>query len=277
VSDTTPVSLVCCDLTGTIVSDGSVLEKAFAEAIATQGVVPGTEAYARHMVQVDRSGGRPPRDVMRAIFRDEAQAQAAYLAFERSYRAIMDRFGVIGAAGALEAVSKLSASQVKVCLMSGFSRAISRLLIDRLGLGRQVDLTLCLDDVPRGAPWPDLVLTAVIRLGAEDVSQVAVVGDSESVIMCGRRAGAGTLVGVTGPRGDQRLRRAGATHVIRTIAGLPGVLVPSAGEPGASDRGPQASGEDGTAREPPAGDSPRYPHPGTVPPQVTFREKHAGL
>ncbi len=151
-SDTPPVSLVCCDLAGLIVADGSVLEKAFAEAIATQGVVPGTRAYARHMVQVDRSGGLPPRDVMRTLFSDEAQAQAAYLAFERSYRAVVDRFDIVAAPGALEAIAKLSVSRVKVCLMSGFSQAISRFVLDRLGVGRQVDLTLSLDDVPRGCP-----------------------------------------------------------------------------------------------------------------------------
>jgi phosphoglycolate phosphatase len=270
VSGTPPVSLVCCDLTGTIATDRSVLEKAFAEAIATQGVVPGTGAYARLMVQVDRSRGLPPRDVMRALFGDEAKAQAAYLAFERSYRAIIDRFGAVAAPAALEVLASLSGSGLKVCLISGFSRAISRFLLDRLGASRQADLILCLDDVPRGAPWPDLVLTAVLRLGAEDVAQVAVVGDSENVITCGRRAGAGTLVGVAAPRAGQRLRRAGTTHLIRTIADLPGVLVPS-------DTGPAASAGDRAADDPPAQDSPRYARPGTVPPQVTFSEKHAGL
>ncbi len=269
-SDTTPVSLVCCDLTGTIAADGSVLEKAFAEAIATQGVVPGTAAYARLMVQVDRSGGLPPRDVMRVLFGDEAQAQAAYLAFEHSYRAIIDRFGAVAAPGAPEVLAKLSESGLKVCLMSGFSRAISRLLLDRLGVSRRADLTLCLDDVPRGAPWPDLVLTAVLRLGADDVAQVAVVGDSENVITCGRRAGAGTLVGLARPRAGQRLRRAGATHLIRAVTDLPSVLLPS-------DSSPAASGGDRTADDPPAQDSARYARPGTVPPQVTFSEKHAGL
>ena len=91
-SGSASVALVCCDLAGTIVSDGSVLEKAFAEAIATQGVVPGTAAYARSMVVVDRSSGLPPRDVMHTLFADdEAQAQAAYLSFERSYRTVAER------------------------------------------------------------------------------------------------------------------------------------------------------------------------------------------
>ena len=219
------VSLVCCDLAGSIVSDGSVLEKAFAEAIATQGVVPGTAAYARSMVVVDRSSGLPPRDVMHSLFADdEAQAQAAYLAFERSYRTVVDRFGLTTVAGAHDALAKLSGAHLKVCVISGFSRPTSRLVLERAGLSRAADLTLCLDDAPRGFPWPDPVLTAVIRLGIGDVASVAVVGDSENAITAGRRAGARTLIGIPGDRAAQRLRTAGATHLINTIAELPALL-----------------------------------------------------
>jgi phosphoglycolate phosphatase len=47
VSDTSPVSLVCCGVVGAAAVDGSVLERAFVEAIATQGVVTGTAAYVK--------------------------------------------------------------------------------------------------------------------------------------------------------------------------------------------------------------------------------------
>jgi hypothetical protein len=57
VSDTSPVSLVCCDVIGTAAVGDSVLERAFAEAIATQGVVAGTAAYVRSMVRFDRTRG----------------------------------------------------------------------------------------------------------------------------------------------------------------------------------------------------------------------------
>jgi phosphoglycolate phosphatase len=225
VSGSDPVSLVCCDLAGTVISDGSVLEKAFAEAIATQGVVPGTAAYARSMVVVDRSGGAPPQDVMHALFAgDEAQAQAAYLAFERSYRTVVDRFGLTTVPGVQDALTKLSGPRRKVCVISGFSRPTSRLVLDRTGVSHQVDLTLCRDDAPRGFPWPDLVLTAILRLGIDDVASVAVVGNSENVITAGRRAGARTLIGIPGERAAQRLRAAGATHLIDSIAELPAVL-----------------------------------------------------
>ncbi len=39
-----PVSLVCCGLISTLVTDGGLVDRAFAEAIGTQGVVTGTAA-----------------------------------------------------------------------------------------------------------------------------------------------------------------------------------------------------------------------------------------
>jgi len=156
---------------------------------------------------------------------DDAQAQAAYLAFERSYRTVVERFGLSIVPGAQEALAALASSPLKVCLISGFSRPTSRLMLERLSISRHADLTLCLDDAPHGFPWPDLVLTAVLRLGIEDVASVAVVGNSENVIAGGRRAGARTLVGIPGDREAARLRAAGATHLIKTIAELPALLL----------------------------------------------------
>ena len=76
-TDSPPISLVCCDL-ASIVIDGSVVERAFAEAIATQGIVTGTQDYARSMVRFDRSLGRAPAAVLRDLFDgDEPRAQAA--------------------------------------------------------------------------------------------------------------------------------------------------------------------------------------------------------
>src|SRR5260370_7133108 len=96
VSDASPVSLVCWDVIGAVAVDGSVLERAFAEAIATQGVVTGTAAYVRSMVQFDRTRGWSPAIVMQRLFpEDEIRAQAASLAFEWSFRAPVARFAVL--------------------------------------------------------------------------------------------------------------------------------------------------------------------------------------
>jgi phosphoglycolate phosphatase len=231
VSDTSPVSLVCCDVVGAAAVDGSVLERAFAEAIATQGVVTGTAAYVRSMVQFDRTRGWSPADVMQTLFpEDEIRAQAANHAFERSFQAAVDRFGALPLPGANEALDKLGAAGTKVCLLSCLSRRAFSLIMERLGWWQRGDLLLCADDVARGFPWPDLVLTAILRLGIGDVRDVAVVTASESGVLSARRAGARLVVGMLSDVHDaSRLRRAGATHLLNDIGDLP-ELVASNGE-----------------------------------------------
>jgi phosphoglycolate phosphatase len=226
VSDTPAVSLVCCDVLGAAVADGSVLERAFAEAIATQGVVTGTAAYTRAMVQFDRTRGWPPADVVRSVFgEDEIRAQAANLAFERSFQTAVDRFGVLPRPGANDALAKLTAAGIKVCLVSSLSRPALSLILARLGWWQRADLILCADDVARGFPWPDLILTAFLRLGLDDVRNVAVVTASDSGVLAARRAGARLVVGMLGDVEDAaRLAPAGATHLLADIGELPDLV-----------------------------------------------------
>jgi phosphoglycolate phosphatase len=226
VSDTSPVSLVCCDVVGAATVDGNVLERAFAEAIATQGMVTGTAAYVRSMVQFDRTRGWSPVDVMHSLFPgDEIRAQAASLAFERSFHAAVDRFGALPLPGANDAMDKLAAAGTRLCLMSCLSRPALSLIVERLGWWQRADLLLCADDVTRCFPCPDLILTAILRLGIGDVRDVAVVTASESGVLSARRAGARLVVGMlSGVHDAARLRRAGATHLLSDIGDLPDLV-----------------------------------------------------
>jgi phosphoglycolate phosphatase len=226
VSEAAAVSLVCCDVVGAAAIEGSVVERAFAEAIATQGVVPGTAAYVRAMVQFDRTRGWSPADVMDTLFpEDEIRAQAASLAFERSFQAAVDRFGTLPLGGANEALAKLTAAGTRVCLMSCLSRPAFSLIIEGLDWWHRADLLLCADDVTRRFPWPDLVLTAILRLGVGDVRDVAMVTASESGVLAARRAGARLVVGVlSGVHDAGRLRRAGATHLLADLGDLPDLV-----------------------------------------------------
>ena len=105
VIDKPGITLVCCGVLGTLVADDGIIERSFAEAIATQGVVSGTSAYARRMAQVHRLRGQGPGDVLHALFpENEARAQAAQLAFDRALfdairRADRTAFGCPAAGG----------------------------------------------------------------------------------------------------------------------------------------------------------------------------------
>jgi phosphoglycolate phosphatase len=224
-SEPPAVSLVCCDL-ASLVIDGSVVERAFAEAIATQGVVVGTQDYARSMVRLDRARGRPPADVLTEIFDgDEPRAQAASLAFDRSFRAAAERFGMTVPADVVAALTKVAGEGAKICLLSGLSGNACGDILGGLCRPGLADLALCVDDAPRGFPWPDLVLTAMLRLGTSDVHEVAVVSATENGLLTGYRAGARIVAGVGESRRHKALHQAGATHVLDNIAALPDLIL----------------------------------------------------
>jgi beta-phosphoglucomutase-like phosphatase (HAD superfamily) len=205
-----------------IVIDGSIVERAFAEAIATQGIVTGTQDYARSMVRFDRSHGRAPAAVLRDLFDgDEPRAQAATLAFERSFPAAAQRFGLDVSAEVADAMGKTAGSGARICLLTMLSR---RSCSGLLGLLRAADLVLCGDDAPRGFPWPDPVLTAMLRLGTADVREVAVVSATPDGVLSGYRAGARILVGLGSGRRAAALLEAGATHVLDNVTTLSDLL-----------------------------------------------------
>lgn len=275
-SSTLPVTLACCGLLGTMADDHGILERAFAEACATQGIVPGTAAYAHYMVGVHQARGQSAVDVFRGLFSDgDGRAEAAALSFERSFRAAVDRTGISPAPGAEETIRQLSDSGVHVCLITSLSRRLLGLVMDTLGWWRLVDLVLCPEDVPRGSPWPDLMLTAMLRIGVEDVRAAAFAGGTASEIQCGKRAGASVVAGVlTGGHTGDRLRTAGATHLIDGIAQLPGLLY--------KDSPPESTGPVvGAPTVPSPETGPSAPAPATstpVPgPQVPLERRNPGL
>ena len=225
-SSATPVTLLCCGLLGVTADDGGILERAFTEAFATQGIVPGTAAYARSMVHVHQTRGQSAVDVFRALFPDApGRAEAATLAFDRSYRLAVDRSGLVPMPGAAEALAQIRGAGIRVCFITGLSRGLLGLVLDTLGWRRQVDFVVCPEDAPRGYPWPDPMLCAMLRLGVTDVRETAYAGGTESGVLCGRRAGAQIVAGIlTGGHTRDRLQRAGATHLLGSFAELPGVL-----------------------------------------------------
>lgn len=225
-SEPPAVSLVCCDLTSLFI-DGSVVERAFAEAIATQGIVAGTQDYVRSMVRLDRARGRPPADVLHEIFDgDEPRAQAASLAFDRSFRAAAERFGMTVPADVVAAFIKVAGSGAKICLLSGLSVNACGDIVAELCRQGIADLALCVNDAPRGFPWPDLVLTAMLRVGTPDVREVAMVSATENGLLAGWRSGARIVVGIgSDSRSLLALHQAGATHMLDNVAALPDLII----------------------------------------------------
>lgn len=224
--DAARISLVCCGLIGTLVADDGLIERSFAEAIATQGVVSGTSAFARRMSQVHQARGRAPDDVLRVLFPDnEPRVQAAELAFDRALPDALSRSAIKPIDGAVDALDELRAAGRRVCVLTSFPSRVLNLVLDAADLLGHVDLALSREDAPRGFPAPDLVLTAALRVGVAAIQDVAMVHATGAGMECGRRSAATATVGVlTGPHSMARLRGAGATHVVSSIADVPALL-----------------------------------------------------
>lgn len=255
---------MCLGLIGTTVVDDGILQLAYAEALATQGIVTGTGAYAHSMAQVHRARGKIVIDVLRELFPgNEARAQAAWLAFNKSFSGAVERAGLQPVPGAGEALAELAGAGFRICLISSLSQRQLADFLSVLGWRDRVDLTLGADEVPRGCPWPDPVLAAMLQLGVEDVLETVVVHSTDSGVLSGRRAGAGTVAGVlTGAHPAAKLRSAGATHILASVADLPAVLegVSASRATGAEVPVPRPAGTasaNGAGEASRAGDAPR--------------------
>jgi len=219
----THITVACLDMAGTTVADDGVVLEAFAAAIATQDLP--VAAYHQAMTDVRSSMGQSKIEVFRRILGDEQTAQGANKAFEDHYAEAVRAGQVCAMPGAADTIARLRAAGVRVCLATGFSAVTRDAIIDKLGWRPLIDLALSPADAGRGRPWPDIPLTALLRLGGGAVSELAVVGDTPSDVESGRRAGAGLVAGVlTGLASREELVEAKPAVILDSVAGLPAAL-----------------------------------------------------
>lgn len=216
------IRLVVLDMAGTTVADDGLVEEAFTAAARHLGADP-----AGLIDHVRATMGESKISVFRHLFGEEAAAQEANRAFEAAYAELVDAGRVEAIPGARAAIERLTAQGRTVVLTTGFARTTQDAILTALGWRDLAPLTLCPADAGgRGRPYPDMVLTAFLRTAvADDVRQIAVVGDTSYDMRSGIRAGAGLVAGVlTGAHDAGALRAAGASHVLGSVAELPGIL-----------------------------------------------------
>jgi phosphoglycolate phosphatase len=221
----TRITTACLDLAGTTVADDGVVLAAFTAAAGRQGLEPGSPDHARALEIAAQAMGQSKIDVFRRILASETAASQANRDFEQHYADSVRAGAVVPLPGAAETILALRAAGIRVCLATGFAPATRDLLLDALGWRPLIDLALSPQDVGRGRPWPDLPLTALLRLGGGAVSELLVAGDTASDVESGLRAGAGVVAGVlTGAASREELRDAGAPYILDAITGLTGLL-----------------------------------------------------
>jgi phosphoglycolate phosphatase len=212
------IQLAVIDMAGTTVADDGLVVASFEVAATAAGVPESGEERDRARQYVLDTMGQSKISVFRALFDSEERAQVANTAFERSYEELIDKGRAQPIDGAAEAITRLRDSGVRVALTTGFSGTTQEKLLAALGWHALADLVLAPGAGVRGRPFPDLILTALMRLEADGVQNVAVLGDTSSDIESALRAGAAIAAGtLTGAHNAQQLRDAGATHVVDSV------------------------------------------------------------
>jgi phosphoglycolate phosphatase len=215
--------LVVLDLAGTTVEDRGQVPEAFAAALAEHGLAVSPE-------QLAAVRGSSKREAIAALVPPgdghAARSASAYAAFQRALSRRYDATGVRAVAGAEDAVRWLAARGVRVALDTGFDRAITDLLLERLGWRTGfADAVVCGDDVAHGRPAPDLILAAMQRTAITDPSRVASVGDTTLDLRAGAAARVRWNVGVlSGAHPRARLETAPHTHLVDSVAALPSLF-----------------------------------------------------
>ena len=223
---TAPIRLAALDMAGTTVADEGAVEEAFQAALDAVGLTAGNlmddpGAYIR------RTMGQSKITVFTELLGgDRHRAEAANTAFEAAFDQAVDRGEVAALPGSEDVFAALRAGGMRICLTTGFSPATRDRIIGALGWDGLVDLALSPADAGRGRPWPDMILTAVLRLRIDDVAEVAVAGDTTSDLIAGMRSGASIVAGVlTGAHSAEELAEAPHTHLLGSVRELPELLL----------------------------------------------------
>ncbi|MCW3029454.1 MAG: family hydrolase, partial [Solirubrobacterales bacterium] len=206
------------DCDGVLVDSERISNGVLAELLTAEGM-PTTLAEARRAYQglmlsdvgarAEAGLGRPLAEGWLARFERERES-----AFRRELRPV---------AGAMEAVQRIAAAGVPLCVASQGKLAKTRLSLALTGLERFFPdgTVFSAYSVASGKPAPDLFLHAASTMGAEAAGCV-VVEDTPSGVGGAVAAGMSVL-GYTADSDEQALRDAGA-DVLRSLDELPGVL-----------------------------------------------------
>jgi phosphoglycolate phosphatase len=219
------IQVAVLDMAGTTIADDGVVEASFSVAMTASGIGPGTAGYPEALDYVRVTMGQSKIEVFRHLLQVEASAQRANATFEEAYADHVRDGAVKPIPGAEATIGLLQANGIRVALTTGFAAATRDLILTAVGWTGVADLVLAPSDVGRGRPFPDMNLTALMRLGGRSVTELLVAGDTGSDMAAAANAGASLRVGVLSGAGDQaELLANGATHVLDDITALSGLL-----------------------------------------------------
>jgi phosphoglycolate phosphatase len=174
-----------------------------------------------HETEVRCHVGRGPEYLLRQTVpgADSDRALAGYLAHHPQVM----RQGTRLFPGVVEMLRGLTQAGIRLAVCSNKPRAFTCELLDHLGIADRFEVVLGPHDVPRPKPAPDMLLTALLRLGISP-EQALYVGDMVIDITCARAAGVRVAIVPTGSDEPGSLAAASPDLVLEDLRDLPGRL-----------------------------------------------------
>jgi phosphonatase-like hydrolase len=216
------IRLVVFDVAGTLIEDHGEVLDCFRRALEGNGIqVPEDE--------LREWKGASKREVIRHFVQkscgDDAQAEKTYQDFRQLLEGQYRVHGVSAIRGVEQTFGWLDDHDIAIATTTGFYREVNELILEKTGWRSRLRASISSSDVRQGRPAPFMIFRAMEETGVTAVAKVINVGDTPLDLQAGSNAGVAGVVGVlTGMHQEDRLRREPHTHIIPSVAELPGLI-----------------------------------------------------
>jgi phosphonatase-like hydrolase len=217
------IQLAVFDIAGTTLHDesnvGLVLQQVIHERAGIQFSLP----------EVNEVMGYAKPWAIRYLLQQQQDARSEDPAFIDSlHRLFVQRMsdhylhnaGVREKNGAGTVLASLRQRGIKVALDTGFDRAITDIILKRVGWLNNgvIDAVITSDEVAQGRPYPYMIYRAMEQLGVRSIQQVAKIGDTLSDLEEGTNAGCPYVIGITTGAYTKAALQAGPhTHLVDSL------------------------------------------------------------
>jgi phosphonatase-like hydrolase len=223
------IKLAVFDIAGTTLHDESNVALVLQQTIQLAGVAVTLEEvnevmgyakpYAIRYLLQQKKDSRYSEDafIQELHIRFVADMKAHYA----NHPAVREKEGVSAVFAALKAKG------IKVALDTGFDRAITNVIIERVGWQQQglIDAVVTSDEVPFGRPYPYMIYHIMEELEIRSIQSVAKIGDTTSDLEEGTNAGCRYVIGVTtGAYSREELEKGPHTHLVASLDELLSIL-----------------------------------------------------
>lgn len=157
---------------------------------------------------------------------DDARVDKAYAWFIQELKDTYTKNPPTPLAGVEDAFASLRERGVSIALTTGFSREIVDVILAGMGWDHEgyIDTVVAGDEVAAGRPAPDMILTAMRRLGITDTGAVISAGDTAVDVRSANNAHVTSVGVLTGHLTEDDFRAEHADLILPGVADLPAAL-----------------------------------------------------